>query len=59
MAYLNIIGKEYISISNLSDLEPGKILNCEINSEENKRINLKCRIDTNKELEYYLSLIHI
>ncbi len=50
---LNIIGEESISISGLSDLKPGKILNCEINSEENKNITLKCRIDTNKELEYY------
>ena len=29
------------------------MLNCEINSTVNKFINLKCRIDTNKELEYY------
>ncbi len=50
---LNIIGHEKISIFGLSELKPGLILNCEINSSENKSINLKCRIDTNKELEYY------
>ena len=50
---LNIKGEEFISISGLSDLKPGILLNCEINSEEIKNIELKCRIDTNKELEYY------
>ena len=50
---LNIEGEEFISISGLSDLKPGILLNCEINSEEIKNIELKCRIDTNKELEYY------
>ena len=29
------------------------MLNCEVNSTVTKSINLKCRIDTNKELEYY------
>ena len=30
------------------------MLNCKISSgEKSKKINLKCRIDTNKELEYY------
>ena len=50
---LNIKGNEQISISGFSELKPGKILNCEINSGESRSINLKCRIDTNKELEYY------
>tara|TARA_B100001057_G_scaffold301918_1_gene302121 strand:+ start:38 stop:769 length:732 start_codon:yes stop_codon:yes gene_type:complete len=50
---LNILGEEIISISGLSDLKPGRELKCEINSQEIKNINLKCRIDTNKELEYY------
>ncbi len=52
-ANLNIRGEETITISGLSDLKPGIMLNCEINSTVNKFINLKCRIDTNKELEYY------
>ena len=50
---LNIKGQETISISGLSELKPGIILNCEIKSFETKSIKLKCRIDTNKELEYY------
>ena len=50
---LNIIGEETISISGLSQLEPSIILKCKIHSKENKIINLKCRIDTKKELEYY------
>ncbi len=50
---LSIKGNETISITGLSELKPEIILSCEINSEENKIINLKCRIDTNKELDYY------
>ncbi|MDC3021784.1 aconitate hydratase AcnA [Pelagibacteraceae bacterium] len=50
---LNIEGKETINISGLAELKPGIILNCEINHPASKSINLKCRIDTNKELEYY------
>ena len=50
---LNIEGEELISISGLSDLKPGILLNCEINSKKIKNIKLKCRIDTNKELDYY------
>ena len=50
---LNILGHELISISGLSELKPGIILSCKINSTESKNIKLKCRIDTNKELEYY------
>ncbi len=50
---LSINGEETITISGLAELKPGIILNCEINFSERKSINLKCRIDTNKELEYY------
>ena len=50
---LNILGDETISIPNVLELKPGIILDCEINSTESKNIKLKCRIDTNKELEYY------
>ena len=50
---LNINGEETITISGLAKLKPGIILNCELTSLESKSINLKCRIDTNKELEYY------
>ncbi len=50
---LNILGEETVSISGISKLKPGVILTCELNSKKSKNINLKCRIDTNKELEYY------
>jgi len=50
---LCIKGNETISISGLSRLKPGIILNCEIKSKVSKNIKLICRIDTNKELEYY------
>ena len=50
---LNIKGEETITISGLAELKPGIILNCEINAAKTKVISLKCRIDTNKELEYY------
>ena len=50
---LNINGEETVSISGLAELKPGIIVNCAINSSASKSINLKCRIDTNKELEYY------
>ncbi len=50
---LNILGHEFISILGLSELKPGTILSCKIDSTESTSIKLKCRIDTNKELEYY------
>ena len=50
---LNIRGEETITISGLDKLRPGIILNCEINAAKTKVVSLKCRIDTNKELEYY------
>ena len=50
---LCITGEEKFSILDLSEIKPGSIIFCEINSQENKKIELKCRIDTNKELEYY------
>ena len=49
---LNIKGEEKISIFGLPK-KPGLIVKCKIISNENKNIELKCRIDTNKELEYY------
>ena len=50
---LKIKGDELISIEGISDLSPHKILTCKIVGEETNIINLKCRIDTNKELDYY------
>ena len=50
---LDIVGDEKISILGIGNLEPNKILKCKISSRNNYFIELKCRIDTNKELEYY------
>ena len=50
---LNLNGNEKISISGISDLNPNKVLECKIAGEKEIKISLKCRIDTNKELEYY------
>ncbi len=50
---LKIKGDEKISILGLKNLSPNIILKCLIESETFNSINLKCRIDTKKELEYY------
>ncbi len=50
---LQIVGDEKISISGLSSLIPNKKLKCIISGKNTISIDLKCRIDTNKELEYY------
>ncbi len=50
---LDIIGDEKISILGIGNLKPNKILKCKIVGKKNNFIELKCRIDTNKELEYY------
>ena len=50
---LDIVGDEKISILGIGNLEPNKVLNCKIVGKKNYSIELKCRIDTNKELEYY------
>ena len=50
---LDINGDEKISILGISDLIPNKMLKCKIVGKRVIEINLKCRIDTNKELDYY------
>ena len=51
---LLISGVEKISILNMNKITPNKLMLCQIDSEfKNYTINLKCRIDTNKELDYY------
>ncbi len=50
---LEIKGDEKISIIGINNLKPLQILKCKIDGDDDKIINLKCRIDTNKELEYY------
>ncbi len=50
---LKIKGNEKVSIIGINKLEPNIILNCEIFSDKVLNINLRCRIDTKKELDYY------
>ena len=50
---LNIIGNEKISICGITNLTPNCLLDCKIIGKKLIKINLKCRIDTNKELDYY------
>ncbi len=50
---LSLKGNEKISIINITNLSPNKILDCKIIGEKNNHIKLKCRIDTKKELDYY------
>ncbi len=51
----NLNGNEKISILGIDKLEPNKILDCHIISDVTYKIKLQCRIDTNKELDYYKS----
>ncbi len=50
---LKLKGDEKFSIHGISDLSPNKILLCNIVGKNKTSIELKCRIDTNKELDYY------
>ena len=50
---LNLIGDEIITIKGLNSIKPNEELICEINSKDKRSIKLLCRIDTNKELDYY------
>jgi aconitate hydratase len=51
---LGLDGSEKLTILNMNKITPNKIMQCEISSgTKNYKINLKCRIDTRKELEYY------
>jgi len=51
---LKLKGNEKFTIKEINLLQPSKIIECEIlNDIETRKINLLCRIDTNKELEYY------
>jgi len=51
---LGLDGNEKISIKGLKKLKPSNDLECEIISQNKKKlIRLKCRIDTSKELDYF------
>ena len=51
---LKLTGKEKISIFEIENIFPKKIIKCSIKElNNNKNIELLCRIDTKKELEYF------
>ena len=51
---LSIEGDEKITILQMKEIIPNKMMECLIeNKNEIKKINLKCRIDTIKELDYF------
>ena len=53
---LKLTGKEIITIEGLKDIYPSKKVKCVIKySKSKKTINLLCRIDTLKEIDYYRS----
>ncbi len=53
---LNINGNEKITINDLDKLQPNQTIKCSIiGNDKNININLLCRIDTNKELDYFNS----
>ncbi len=49
--YLN--GDELITIKGINTIQPGSEIDCEIKSNNEKKIKLLCRIDTIKELDYF------
>jgi len=51
---LKLSGYEKLSIKGIEKIKPQSNLKCEIKfDKKNVLINLRCRIDTNKELDYY------
>ncbi len=51
---LELDGSEIISIRGLANISPNSELNCEIQANQKRIIKLLCRIDTVKELDYYV-----
>lgn len=51
---LSLMGNEKITILEMNMITPNKIMQCEINQENlSYNVDLKCRIDTLKELDYF------
>ena len=51
---LKLKGDEKFTINEINLLQPNKVIECKIINEfETKKVNLLCRIDTQKELEYF------
>jgi len=51
---LSLLGSEKITILDMNKITPNKIMQCRINQENlSYNVDLKCRIDTLKELDYF------
>jgi aconitate hydratase len=51
---LSLTGSEKITILEMNMITPNKVMQCEINQENlSYKVDLKCRIDTLKELDYF------
>ena len=51
---LQLEGNEKITILEMNSIVPNQLMQCKIDSETtHSLIDLKCRIDTMKELDYY------
>ena len=51
---MQLEGSEKITILEINNITPNKLIQCKIDSKKQSRlIVLKCRIDTMKELDYY------
>ena len=51
---LELTGKEKVSIFGIENISPKKVIKCSIKeSNNNRNVELLCRIDTKKELEYF------
>ena len=50
---LKLDGSEIVSIKGLNNISPNSEIDCEIQSDQKRKIKLLCRIDTIKELDYY------
>ena len=50
---LSLNGSEKITILDMNKITPNKIMQCKIDGDSPLTIDLRCRIDTSKELEYY------
>jgi aconitate hydratase len=50
---LRLNGSEKLSIKGINNLKHNSNIECKIHSQSTRLIELKCRIDTNRELDYF------
>ena len=51
---LKLDGTEIVTIRGLANISPHSELDCEIQSDQKRIVKLLCRIETIKELDYYM-----